>query len=353
MWTVHFFWYLGSGAVVVSTALSMLRHSIWWIRIWDFPRIQILLLGVLMLTLGAWLGIRSGIQADTLHPAWIVTTLLLILATLHQASWAIRMTPLTKPEVGSAADHEADRIRIIASNVDYTNSQREASIKVFRGLGPDLLALLEVDDDWESVIQAQSDQFPFSVTEYKSEGRGIALLSRFPLHDTEVKYLVLDDRPSIWGTLRMSDLGSPSAGDEGDEMIGVCVLHPPPPGLEKRNKDERVSSKPRDVELAVAARMIHDSEIKHWMMIGDFNDVGWSHTTEDAKRIGRLLDPRIGRGFFNTFPARKPLLRYPIDHVLVTESFTVSRLSCLEDIGSDHLPLLADLHLSKQGSGSM
>lgn len=325
--------------------LSMLRHSVWWVRIWDFPRIQILILGVLMLVIGAWL----GIQAVVLHPLWIVTSILLVLATLQQSRWAIRMTPLVKPEVESAASQSDDRIRIIASNVDYTNTNRNSAMTLFAELHPDLLALVEVDEDWESEIASQEEGFPHCVSELNADGRGMALLSRIPLHDAEVKYLVLDDRPSIWAQLRISDVRNESASAqvaEDDSMIGVCVLHPPPPGLMKRSKDERVSSKPRDVELAVAARMIQKSAIKHWIMIGDFNDVGWSHTTEEAKSIGRVLDPRIGRGFFNTFPARKPLLRYPIDHVLVSDSFRVSRLSCLEDIGSDHLPLLADLHFT-------
>ena len=39
------------------------------------------------------------------------------------------------------------------------------------------------------------------------------------------------------------------------------------------------------------------------------------------------------------------MLRYPIDHVLVTRALPVARLERLEDIGSDHLPLLADLQV--------
>tara|TARA_R100000687_G_scaffold77331_1_gene69801 strand:+ start:19 stop:207 length:189 start_codon:yes stop_codon:yes gene_type:complete len=48
---------------------------------------------------------------------------------------------------------------------------------------------------------------------------------------------------------------------------------------------------------------------------------------------------------FSTFPASLPLLRYPIDHVLVSNAFRLVGLQRLEDIGSDHLPLLADLEL--------
>src|SRR5687767_8573185 len=42
------------GFTVVATALSLLRSKVWWIRIWDFPRVQIATLGIVALAL--WVG---------------------------------------------------------------------------------------------------------------------------------------------------------------------------------------------------------------------------------------------------------------------------------------------------------
>ena len=349
MWIIQLSWYLGSLAAVIATVLSMLPHKVWWMRIWDFPRIQILLLGLVMLACGVFV----APDQQAMRTIWLVTFGLLILSVIQQIRWAVRMTPLARVEVPSADDSGVGTLRVIASNVDYTNAGRHAAMRSLVSHEPDLLALVEVDQHWASVLEGadeaeengegENDRFPHRLSELISDGRGMALLSRVPLHDATIRHLVLDDRPSIWATIKGSDVEGSLASD--DQLIGICVLHPPPPGLEKQDKDERMSSKPRDIELQVAAQMIADSPIEHWIMIGDFNDVGWSRTTEHAKATGGLLDPRIGRGFFNTFPARRPLLRYPIDHVLVTRALRVARLERLNDIGSDHLPLLADLRV--------
>uniref|UniRef100_UPI0025BE47A7 endonuclease/exonuclease/phosphatase family protein n=1 Tax=Aquisalimonas sp. TaxID=1872621 RepID=UPI0025BE47A7 len=79
------------------------------------------------------------------------------------------------------------------------------------------------------------------------------------------------------------------------------------------------------------------------IVAGDFNDVAWSHTTYLFKRIEGLLDPRVGRGLFNTFDTRSRLLRYPLDHVFASQHFLLVELRRLPDIGSDHFPMLVVL----------
>lgn len=55
------------------------------------------------------------------------------------------------------------------------------------------------------------------------------------------------------------------------------------------------------------------------------------------------MDPRIGRGPFSTFDATKPAwFRWPLDYVFYTDDFSLCRLQLLDDIGSDHVPLLAE-----------
>ena len=77
------------------------------------------------------------------------------------------------------------------------------------------------------------------------------------------------------------------------------------------------------------------------LAIGDFNDVPWSRTTERFREEGNFLDPRAGRGSFASFPADYAWLGWPLDQIMVKDGVKVERLEIGEDVGSDHLPLMA------------
>ena len=76
---------------------------------------------------------------------------------------------------------------------------------------------------------------------------------------------------------------------------------------------------------------------------GDLNDVAWSRMTRLFLRTSGLLDPRRGRGFYNTFHADRWYMRFPLDHLFHSEHFTVSNIERLGFVGSDHFPILIDL----------
>jgi hypothetical protein len=65
-------------------------------------------------------------------------------------------------------------------------------------------------------------------------------------------------------------------------------------------------------------------------------------------KVSGLLDPRRGRGMYNTFHASYPFLRWPLDHVFHSKEFTLIDLQRLEPMGSDHFPIMVELALTPE-----
>lgn len=156
---------------------------------------------------------------------------------------------------------------------------------------------------------------------------GMHLYSKLELIDPEVKYLVIDDIPSIHSQMRLQD-GS---------IIWLYCLHPMPPSPTEADK-----STTRDAELLMVGKHIKE-EGQTAILAGDLNDVAWSKTTRRFQRISGLLDPRVGRHFINTFHVKYPFLRWALDHIFHSACFTVVNIERMPSIGSDHFPVMTTL----------
>ena len=84
------------------------------------------------------------------------------------------------------------------------------------------------------------------------------------------------------------------------------------------------------------------------IVLGDLNDVAWSHVTELFRKTSGLLDPRRGRGFYSTFSANHWYMRFPLDYVFCSSHFGLVNMKRLKHNGSDHFPMY--MHLEFQPS---
>jgi endonuclease/exonuclease/phosphatase (EEP) superfamily protein YafD len=312
--------YAGAILVVVMTVLPVSRSHRWWIRIFDFPRFHILIVG-----LGVLVSALFVRQPPSLWDAALIT--ILAFALLWQLSWIWRYFPFSPLEVRNAASTE-NRIRLVTTNVYQKSRDADGLLRIIRKADPDVVLAVETDEWWCSALKEGLGSYPHGMVYPLSNGYGLTLFSRFELAEPSFRFLVDEAIPSIKTGVRL----------QSGAVIDLYGVHPQPPAPPNQDSTER------DTELVIVGREIARGQ-RPAIVLGDLNDVAWSPTTSRFKEAGALLDPRRGRGFFNTYPAWMPGLRYPLDYVFHTRHFTVSKMEVLPRFGSDHLPLCITLHL--------
>lgn len=334
---------LFSLALVCSTAIPLIHTDQWWIRIFDFPRVQIsVLMGLALaayVALSFWRRMRIWEYALT---AMVVLSLIwqLIAIAPYTAFYPKEMSE-------SRQDNDSNRISLLIYNVRYDNREVKALLKLIRDNDPDIILLSETTKWWLEQLEGLEDDYPFTLFQPQDNHYGMLLFSRQELVNPEIRFLIESEIPSIRTQVRL-----PSG-----KLVTLYGVHPRPPGLDlseeeeaEADGDERADSDMRDAELMLVAKEVKELGEVPVIVAGDFNDVAWSHTTHLFQRTGGLLDPRVGRGLMNTFDTRSRLLRYPLDHAFASEHFLLVELRRLPDIGSDHFPLFVVLDYDPDAS---
>lgn len=312
--------------LVVVALLPFLRTNLWWVRVCDFPRLQVAALALVLVLAAIFLRGRME-RTDQ-----VLAGLLAVVVAIEV--WFISpFTPFARKSVPDAAGPAPERtLRLVTANVLMENRDATALLALLRERDPDIILLAEPDAWWIEQCRPLEASHRFTVLQPQANTFGMALYSRFELVAPEVLFRVAPGIPSIRAGLRLP----------GGAEVELHAVHPRPPGIDPPGAVDHQSSAPRDAELILVAREVEERGVPA-LVIGDFNDVAWSHTTRLFQRLGRLLDPRVGRGLFNTYHAQHLLMRYPLDHVFHTGHFTIAGLERLSEFGSDHFPMFAAL----------
>jgi endonuclease/exonuclease/phosphatase (EEP) superfamily protein YafD len=290
----------------------------------DFPRLQLAVSAAVLLIVDV---VFLDIQVFT---SWVLIAPTIV-CLLWQLWWILPYTLLWPLEVKSAGDdHPNKQLSILTSNVLTPNHNADALIKLVNKHQPDVLVTLESDQWWEDQLSVLEADMPYSIKCPLDNLYGMHVFSRLPLEDQEISYLVEKNVPSMHASLVLR------TGDK----VRMHFVHPAPP-----SPTENTESAERDAELIIVAKSV--AEIDQPVIVtGDLNDVAWSATTRLFRKMSGLLDPRVGRGMYNTFNVGHPFLRWPLDHLFHSKHFTLLSIERLPSIGSDHFSLFTRLMFS-------
>lgn len=309
--------------LVTATALPFLRFDQWWIRVFDFPRGQIAIAGIAVIVIFLYFW----------NPHSVYESVVLGLLALAVAYQAVKMIPYTvlmpKQVLATESNIEGATVRLLVANVLMGNRKSDAFLEIVRQYDPDVILTVETDDWWEGALRSLEDEYPHTLKHPLDNTYGMLVHSRLELIDPEVRFIVKDSIPSMHMQVVL-----PSA-----DRVYMHFVHPDPP-----NPTYATETTKRDAEVLIVGREV-ESRDKPTIVAGDFNDVAWSRTTKLFQKASGLLDPRVGRGMYNTFNARNPLLRWPLDHVFHSNHFRLVRIAKGPAWGSDHFPIFIELSL--------
>ncbi|WP_298920290.1 endonuclease/exonuclease/phosphatase family protein [uncultured Roseobacter sp.] len=315
-------------ALVLATLLPLTKLPFGAIRGLAFPRLQF---ACVTLVLGVGVLILSP-RASTYLAGWI-----LLICAVFQAAYIIKFTPIWPKQSLSVSVTQANpgtRISLLTANVKMSNRAYGRLLAQVDACDPDVLMAIEVDEPWVVALEtALGDRYPHWIKVPKDNGYGLCLLSRLPLARSEIRTLVTRNVPSI-----RTEITLPS-----EDVIELNLLHPEPPVIGHDTKG-------RDSEIALIGLEVQNSD-KPVIVAGDLNDVAWSTTTRRFQRLSGLLDPRVGRGLYNTFQADFAVFRWPLDHLFHDTRFRLISMKRLPNIGSDHFPIFHELALASTSAG--
>lgn len=310
---------------IVITVLPTIKTSLWWIRIFDYPRLQIVALCLISIVL-IFIYLQKGYRRTVLFA-------LVFLSFIYQLFFIIPYTSLYPVQ---AQNYEGKKNNssfiIIEANIKMDNKEVEKFLGLISESKPDILVITEPNKWWEEKTHQLNRQFPYSIKKPLENTYGMIMYSKFPLKKQEINFLVKDDIPSFYAKVILPN----------KKEFDLYTLHPEPP-------KPGASTYDRDTEILIVGRRIRNLN-RPAVVVGDLNDVGWSHTSKLFQKYSRMLDPRKGRGLFNTYNVFIPLFRYPLDHFFYSKHFGFIKLEKLKAIGSDHYPMLIEINLESKRS---
>lgn len=291
-----------------ATLVSLLGRFHWLAELLTHFRLQAAVAGAALVALCAALRLRRTAAA------------VFALALVQLAPVLPYLVPSPRPELG-----EAPRLRVLQLNVLTVNRRHGAVERLVRETRPDLLALLEVNRRWLEALSDLHAHYPHRIASPREDNFGIALLSRYPLEDLRLLPLPDARMEMVAGRLVL-----------GAEPVTIVFAHPVPPA-------SAAWAALRDRQLDALARLVKRTGTGQTLLLGDLNTTPWSPVHARFERATGLRNGARGIGLFPTWPAGFAPLRIPIDHVLVSTGLRVASLELGPEVGSDHLPLLAEI----------
>lgn len=281
-----------------------------------------------------------------LQAAALLTAHIAFCLVLHRGRWALLFGLIAAFNYGAVArsqfpgrintfDPRHPPLKILYANVLTSNPDPARLLALIAAEKPDLVALLEINTRWLSVLSpALATEYPFSSLHPREDNFGLALFSRLQPQGGRVEFFADVETPSYDFTLPASS-----------GPIRILLTHPLPPGDAEGTalRDQHLADLVRWAAFVDTLRTPSATPVPA-LILGDFNATPWCPPLRRLLAASRLRPAARGHvTVAPTWPVAIPFLRIPLDHALLNDALVCTSYRIGPDIGSDHFPLLLEV----------
>lgn len=296
-------------ATFAVTAASFLGRAFWVLELFVHFRLQLATGSVVLLV-------------------WALARRRLVVAMLAAIAAAANASPLIPYVMSGPAAAEAAslELRLMVANVSFRNSDYPALREAILREEPDIVGLLEVNQNWLDETSAVTGAYPHTILRPEEGAYGLALFSKVPVRELETS-------PYVEGGIQTALVVELELEEVPVTLMLAHVRAPTSPQ----------KAALRNTQLGKMAEMLAAYGSGEQILIGDLNTTPWSPYYQNLEAEAHMANAALGQGYVPTWPSIPGLFAIPIDHCLVSDGLRVRQFRTGQHFGSDHLPIVVDL----------
>lgn len=308
--------------LITAELAALLSNLHWGFELFSHYIIYYLITEVLLLVFLQFSSYkRSSNQSDQKSIFSPVTILPIFFIIFHIFQIIPFYIPSTT-EKETKLENAGPEIKVLSSNFFVENENFSGFKKLIDQENPDIFAILEAEYAWKTEKNAYT-KYPYIEMSEKTGSFGSLIFSKY---ETTFNHFTLGDYETLEATIKINE-----------QEIRLIAVHPTPPASSKY-------AKIRNYQYNDLIEKINESDLPTIVM-GDFNSSPWSPKFKEILSSTNLKLASLGFGIETTWNASIPILRIPIDHILVSPEIEVTSFYTGPFIGSDHYPVIATLKL--------
>ncbi len=186
----------------------------------------------------------------------------------------------------------------------------------------DVVVMTEVGPDKRRLLDELKTAYPYQVHCADQWVCAMALLSRYPIADQGAARVAVEQPPLVWARVKTMDA-----------QVTVVGTHLHRPSRSPWLHDKHVTSLIQFISLINGPTVL----------AGDFNTAPWSNSFKRLMLEAWMFPALQLKPTWPAWPVALP--QVALDHVLVSADLTIARSGTGPAVGSDHLPVWAEVKL--------